>query len=89
LFLLYFLQVTESQQYALIEYISHLVNNDFEAVAKDLFVLGFIPEGSDPEKTSAVVEPLSRVLGQLVQGGGAKYVNLAQVKTTEALDPLE
>lgn len=76
----FFQQVTEGQQYALIEYISHLVNNDFEAVANDLVVLGFIPEGSvDPSKTAAVVEPLSRVLGQLVRGGGAKYVNLAQV----------
>lgn len=73
-------EITQDQQYALIEYISHLVNNDFERVAEDLVVLGFVPpELVDPEKTAAVVPQLSRVLGQLTQGGGARYVNIAQV----------
>jgi len=34
----------------------------------------------DPEKTAAVVPQLSRVLGQLTQGGGAKKINVAQVR---------
>ena len=73
-------QVTKTQQYALIEYISHIVNNDFARVAEDLVALGFVPEELvDPEKTAAVVPQLSRVLGQLVQGGGARNVNIAQV----------
>lgn len=42
--------------------------------------LGFVPpEFVDPEKTASVVPQLSRVLGQLVQGGGARKVNIQQV----------
>eukprot|EP00897_Mesotaenium_endlicherianum_P000433 jgi/Mesen1/10390/ME000081S09789 len=73
-------EVTVDQRYALIDYISHLVNSDFERVAEDLVVLGFVPpELVDPEKTAAVVPQLTKVLGQLVQGGGAKNINVAQV----------
>ena len=72
--------MTVDQQYALLEYISHIVNNDYARVAEDLVVLGFVPpELVDPEKTAAVVPQLSKVLGQLVQGGGARNVNVAQV----------
>ena len=64
----------------MIEYISHLVNSDYARVAEDLVRLGFVPpEFVDPEKTAAVVPQLSRVLGQLVQGGGARKVNIQQV----------
>lgn len=73
-------QVTEDQRYTLIEYISHLVNSDYARVAEDLVRLGFVPpEFVDPEKTASVVPQLSRVLGQLVQGGGARKVNIQQV----------
>jgi aarF domain-containing kinase len=72
--------VTEDQRYTLIEYISHLVNSDYARVAEDLVRLGFVPpEFVDPEKTAAVVPQLSRVLGQLTQGGGARKVNVQQV----------
>jgi aarF domain-containing kinase len=75
-----FFQVTVDQRYALIEYISHLVNNDFEAVAGDLVALGFVPPGmDDAESIASVVEPLSKVLGQLVKGGGAAKLNINQV----------
>lgn len=73
-------QVTEDQRYTLIEYISHLVNSDYARVAEDLVRLGFVPpEFVDPEKTASVVPQLSRVLGQLTQGGGARKVNVQQV----------
>ena len=72
--------MTEDQRYTLIEYISHLVNSDYARVAEDLVRLGFVPpEFVDPEKTAAVVPQLSRVLGQLTQGGGARKVNVQQV----------
>ncbi|KAH7278617.1 hypothetical protein KP509_38G049100 [Ceratopteris richardii] len=73
-------QITLDQRYAFIDYISHLVNNDYGLVAEDLVNLGFVPpELVDPEKTVAVVPQLSRVLGQLTQGGGARKVNFQQV----------
>jgi aarF domain-containing kinase len=76
--------VTEDQRYTLIEYISHLVNSDYARVAEDLVRLGFVPpEFVDPEKTAAVVPQLSRVLGQLTQGGGARKVNVQQVLFAE------
>ncbi|GAQ81957.1 Putative protein kinase superfamily protein [Klebsormidium nitens] len=73
-------EVTVDQRYALIEYISHLVNNDYEAVAGDLVHLGFVPpEMDDPESVASIVEPLSKVLGELVKGGGAAKLNINQV----------
>ncbi|CAM6091149.1 unnamed protein product [Calypogeia fissa] len=73
-------QVTEDQRYALVDYISHLVNSDYAKVAEDLVKLGFVPpDMEDPEKTASVVPQLTRVLGQLVQGGGARKINIQQV----------
>ncbi|KAL3677092.1 hypothetical protein R1sor_027040 [Riccia sorocarpa] len=73
-------QVTEDQRYSLVEYISHLVYSDYERVAEDLVRLGFVPpELEDPQKTAAIVPQLSKVLGQLVQGGGAKKINIQEV----------
>lgn len=73
-------QITLDQQYAFIDYISHLVNADYALVAEDLVKLGFVPpELVDPAKTAAVVPQLSRVLGELVQGGGARKVNFQQI----------
>lgn len=73
-------EVTIDQRYALIEYISHLVNEDYARVAEDLVVLGFVPPDLvDPEKTAAVVPQLAKVLGQLIKGGGARKVNVAEV----------
>jgi aarF domain-containing kinase len=72
--------VTEEQRYALIDYISHLVNRDYANVARDLVKLGFVPPDlEDPAKTAAVVPQLTNVLGQLVQGGGARKINVQQV----------
>lgn len=74
------MQVTEDQRYSLIEYISHLVYSDYERVAEDLVRLGFVPaELADPEKTAAVVPQLTKVLSQLVQGGGVTKINIQEV----------
>ncbi|GLJ48114.1 hypothetical protein SUGI_1015930 [Cryptomeria japonica] len=73
-------EVTQEQRYTFIEYMSHLVNSDYGKVANDLVRLGFVPpELVDPVKTAEVVPHLSRVLGQLTQGGGARKVNIQQV----------
>ncbi|MCO5601667.1 hypothetical protein L7F22_055790 [Adiantum nelumboides] len=73
-------QITSDQKYAFVDYISHLVNADYGLVAEDLVKLGFVPpELVDPEKTVSVVPQLSRVLGELVQGGGAQKINFQQV----------
>lgn len=73
-------QISVDQQYAFIDYISHLVNADYALVAEDLVKLGFVPpELVDPEKTASVVPQLGRVLGELVQGGGARKINFQQI----------
>lgn len=73
--------MTEDQRYTLIEYISHLMNSDYPRVADDLVRLGFVPEDrADPEKTAAVVPQLTRVMGQLIQGGGVRKINVQQVQ---------
>jgi aarF domain-containing kinase len=73
--------VTEDQRYTLIEYISHLMNSDYPRVADDLVRLGFVPEDrADPEKTAAVVPQLTRVMSQLIQGGGVRKINVQQVQ---------
>lgn len=74
------LRVTEDQRYALIDYISHLVNADYDKVADDLIKLGFIsPEMADEEKMATFVPQLSRVLSQLVQGGGIQRIDIQQI----------
>ncbi|KAG0591725.1 hypothetical protein KC19_1G196600 [Ceratodon purpureus] len=73
-------QVTEDQRYTLIEYISHLMNSDYPRVADDLVRLGFVPEDrADPEKTAAAVPQLTRVMSQLIQGGGVRNINVQQM----------
>lgn len=73
-------EVTEEQRYTFLEYISHLFNSDYEKVAEDLVRLGFVPpELVDPVKTAEVVPQISRILGQLRQGGGARKINVQQV----------
>lgn len=75
-----FWQVTEDQRYTLIEYISHLMNSDYAKVADDLVRLGFVPpEMVDPKKTAAAVPQLTRVMSQLIQGGGVRKINVQQV----------
>jgi aarF domain-containing kinase len=73
-------EVTEDQRYTLVEYISHVVNSDYPRVAEDLVRLGFVPpELADPRKTAAVAPQLGRIMGQLIQGGGARKINVQQL----------
>ncbi|GJP34432.1 hypothetical protein CLOM_g18875 [Closterium sp. NIES-68] len=73
-------EVTEPQRYALVSYITHLLSADYERVAQDLVVLGFVPPDLvDEEKTRSVVPQLARVMSQITQGGGARNINFGQV----------
>lgn len=55
--------------------------------AGDLYKLGFIPEGAPDPLTSGLVEPLSRILKQLSQGGGAKEINIDEVQQPSSSFP--
>ena len=46
----------------------------------DLYKLGFIPEGAPLPEDSGIVQPLSQILRQLSQGGGARAINIEEVK---------
>jgi len=74
-------EVEEDRRLALIEYITHLNSQDYEASLTDLTVLGFIPKeiDEDPEKKAIVVPLLATVLEQLSNGGGAKAVSVESV----------
>lgn len=73
-------EVTEEQQYAIINYIVHLVSRNYESVPRDLVKLGFIPEGKEKQtEDEGVVGTLSSVFRQLAAGGGAKKLNVEQV----------
>merc|ERR1719355_206773 len=68
-------EVTRDQQYAIIEYISHLVSEDYVKVPKDLVKLGFVPESKvQAMEDSDVATALSYVFRQLAAGGGAKEI---------------
>ncbi|EFJ53286.1 hypothetical protein VOLCADRAFT_115858 [Volvox carteri f. nagariensis] len=71
-------EVTPEQRLALVEYIAHLSTQDWEKLAVDLQTLGFIPPSVDPRE-AGLVEPLGRVMSQLVGGGGAAKVNIDKV----------
>lgn len=51
---------------------------DWEKLAADLQVLGFIPPGIDTRQ-AGLVEPLGRIMSQLTGGGGAAKVNIDKV----------
>jgi len=68
-------EVTRDQQYSIIEYISHLVAEDYAKVPKDLVKLGFVPESKvQAMEDSDVATALSYVFRQLAAGGGAKEI---------------
>lgn len=74
------IQVTEDQRYALIDYISHLVNADYEKVSDDLIRLGFLPPHLlNHELATEILPQLSRVLSQLVRGGGLQQMDVEQI----------
>ncbi|KAF5831971.1 hypothetical protein DUNSADRAFT_12335 [Dunaliella salina] len=71
-------EVTLEQREALVSYIAHLINEDWPALAFDLQALGFIPKDVDPVAVG-LVEPLGKVMKQLIGGGGAAKVNIDKV----------
>merc|ERR1719331_3250992 len=40
-------EITNDKQYAIIDYIAHLVAEDYTQIPKDLVSLGFIPRGKE------------------------------------------
>lgn len=75
-------QIAQDKQYAIIDYIAHLVAEDYVSVPRDLVNLGFIPSGKeDAVDDEGVVKALSVVFRNLANGGGAKGVNVADVAT--------
>ena len=73
-------EITNDQQYAIIDYIAHLVAEDYVRIPKDLVSLGFIPSGKELAiDDQGVVRALSKVFRNLAQGGGAKGINVSDV----------
>eukprot|EP00286_Rhodomonas_abbreviata_P019417 CAMPEP_0181298536 /NCGR_PEP_ID=MMETSP1101-20121128/5836_1 /TAXON_ID=46948 /ORGANISM="Rhodomonas abbreviata, Strain Caron Lab Isolate" /LENGTH=964 /DNA_ID=CAMNT_0023403567 /DNA_START=29 /DNA_END=2920 /DNA_ORIENTATION=+ len=69
------IEVEKDLQYGLIEYIAHLVSEDYAAIPGDLIKLGFVPPGKEAAiQQAGVVEALSIILKQLAEGGGPKKV---------------
>jgi len=69
------IEVEKDLQYGLIEYIAHLVSEDYEKVPGDLIRLGFVPKGQEHViQRAGTVAALSIILKQLAQGGGPKQV---------------
>ncbi|KAJ1476438.1 ABC1 family-domain-containing protein, partial [Baffinella frigidus] len=70
------IEVDKDLQYGLIEYIAHLVSEDYEKIPGDLIRLGFVPKGQQEAaiQRAGTVAALSIILKQLAQGGGPKQV---------------
>eukprot|EP00798_Chlamydomonas_sp_ICE-L_P030592 gene30592-35603_t len=65
--------VREDQRIALVEFITHLMLENWVAVAEDLVRLGFMPEGLPEGIDAKQLAPfLQGVMGQLVKGGGIR-----------------
>lgn len=65
-------KVTEEQKYALIEFITHLWIEDWNAVATDLEHLGFLPADSASKNDERLVAILKKIFGDMVHGGGLR-----------------
>ncbi len=73
-------EITTDKQYAIIDYIAHLVAEDYVGIPRDLVALGFIPRGKENAvDDQGVVRALSKVFRNLAAGGGAKGINVADV----------
>lgn len=67
------IEVEKDLQYGLLEYIAHLVSEDYAQIPQDLINLGFVPKGKeDIIMQAGIVEALSLILKQLAEGGGPK-----------------
>eukprot|EP00798_Chlamydomonas_sp_ICE-L_P016541 gene16541-22770_t len=66
-------EVEEDQRIALVEFIAHLMMENWVAVCEDLVKLGFMPDGMPPGVKAEDLAPImQKVMGQLVKGGGIR-----------------
>jgi len=72
-------EVTEDQRVALVEYITHLSLEDWDAIADDLVRLGFIPDGYDDFRDLDIEPILKEMMGQLISGGGVGNISAANI----------
>ncbi len=69
-------EVTDNQNYGMIEAIAHLLNRDYTEIGQDFINLDFIPEGTD---TRPIVPALTKVFDAALVGGGAKSINFQEL----------
>eukprot|EP00216_Chloropicon_sp_CCMP2111_P005639 CAMPEP_0198234688 /NCGR_PEP_ID=MMETSP1446-20131203/642_1 /TAXON_ID=1461542 ORGANISM="Unidentified sp, Strain CCMP2111" /NCGR_SAMPLE_ID=MMETSP1446 /ASSEMBLY_ACC=CAM_ASM_001112 /LENGTH=857 /DNA_ID=CAMNT_0043915509 /DNA_START=15 /DNA_END=2588 /DNA_ORIENTATION=- len=73
-------EISQDKQYAIIDYIAHLVAEDYTRIPQDLVSLGFIPPGKEEAvDDQGVVRALSAVFRNLAGGGGLKGINVSDV----------
>jgi len=66
------LETEPTLQYSLLEFVAHLTGEDFDRIPEDLVQLGFLKaERLDTVRASGFLEPLTYILKQAGQGGGA------------------
>jgi predicted unusual protein kinase regulating ubiquinone biosynthesis (AarF/ABC1/UbiB family) len=69
------LDIDPTLQYSLLEFVAHLTGEDFDQIPQDLVKLGFLKaERLDTVRASGFLEPLTYMLKQAGQGGGADKV---------------
>ena len=69
-------EITEDQQYGMVEAIVHLLQRDYEYIGQDFINLGFIPPGTD---VRPIVPALTQVFDAALAGGGAKSINFSEL----------
>ena len=72
-------EVTDDQRVCLVEYITHLSLEDWDAIADDLVTLGFIPDGYDDFRELDVGPILKEMMGQLISGGGVGSISAVNI----------
>ena len=60
-------EVTEAQRIALVEFIAHLITENWEAVCTDLVTLGFIPPGQISPVEAGLVPLMVEIMGKVVK----------------------
>eukprot|EP00667_Euglena_gracilis_P002868 EG_transcript_2874 len=70
------LEINETQRYAIIECISHLVHRDYNRIGNDLVTLGFLPPSTD---ITPAIPKLASAFDMALAGGGARSINFNQL----------
>jgi hypothetical protein len=69
------LAVPPNLQYSILEFIAHVISEDYDAMPADFINLGFSPNDKLAQlKKSGLTEGLSFALRQLRRGGGSKKI---------------